>query len=313
MDIGQFKPHAITADTAGAMDSTHYRGRFAPSPTGPLHLGSLVAALGSWLFARRVGGEWLVRIEDLDPPREVPGASRQQLASLHALGLHPDGPVLYQSQRDHSYRAALQQLLDHGAAFACHCSRRDLETSQGRHPLECVSSDPLRPTAIRLRVSDAPISFIDGLQGFISQCLRSDVGDIVLRRADGYWAYQLAVVVDDAAQGITDIVRGADLLDSTPRQIWLQRCLGLPTPNYLHLPLVCDDTGQKLSKSREALAITDNAPLPALLAAWRFLGQAHDLPEHGLSPEAWLEMAVAAFEPERIVRNFRASAAADSD
>lgn len=289
------------------MDSTRYRGRFAPSPTGPLHLGSLVAALGSWLFARRAGGDWLVRIEDIDPPREVPGASQHQLDTLHAFGLHPDGPVLYQSRRDDHYRAALQRLIDAGHAFACHCSRRDLEATQGRHPGVCVNTDPLRPTAIRLRVPDAPITFTDALQGQLTQCLRSDVGDVVLRRADGYWAYQLAVVVDDGAQGITDIVRGADLLDSTPRQIWLQHCLGLPTPRYRHLPLVLDENGQKLSKSRESQAITADAPLPGLLAAWRCLGQTIDLPGRGMAPDDWLDRALAAFEPERIPRNFKPS------
>lgn len=287
------------------MNTSPYRGRFAPSPTGPLHLGSLVAALGSWLCARQAGGQWLVRIEDIDPPRAVAGASQQQLATLHAFGLHPDGPVLYQSQRDAAYQIALEQLIRSGHAFPCPCSRRDLEATAGLHTGPCVPARLERPVAIRLRAPEAPVSFIDRLQGFVAQSLRTDVGDVVLRRADGYWAYQLAVVVDDAEQGITDIVRGADLLDSTPRQIWLQRCLGLPTPNYLHLPVVCDAQGRKLSKSLAALPVTDSAPLPALCAAWRHLDQTELLPSSGLQPEAWLEQAIAVFDVKRLLRKIR--------
>lgn len=273
-----------------------YRGRFAPSPTGPLHLGSLLAALGSWLFARHAGGRWLIRIDDIDPPREVPGAAAQQLATLAAFGLHSDEPVLYQSQRGELYAQALQQLLEDGHAFACRCSRSDLEASAGRHLGACVNHDPLRPTAIRLAVPEASLCFFDAIQGPFQQNLRVDVGDVVLRRADGFWAYQLAAVVDDADCAISHVVRGSDLLDSTPRQIWLQSCLRIDTPSYAHLPLVTDSLGRKLSKSLSALPINDTQPLPALCAAWSLLGQTADLPNYGLRPEVWLEHALSAFD-----------------
>lgn len=197
------------------MSSLPYRGRFAPSPTGPLHFGSLLAALGSWLLARHAGGEWHVRIEDIDPPRAEPGASQRQLDTLAAFGLHADGPVLYQSDRDAHYEAALSRLLHTGAAFECSCSRAELAAMGGIHHV-CVAPLGIR-RAVRLRVPpNTQASFQDALQGRITQDVYAEVGDVVLRRADGYWAYQLAVVVDDAAQGITDVVRGADLLDSTP-------------------------------------------------------------------------------------------------
>lgn len=250
-----------------------YRGRFAPSPTGRLHFGSLVAALGSWLLARHHRGEWLIRMEDLDPPREVPGAAQAQLATLAAFGMTSDLPVVWQSRRHDRYAEALGQLLADGAAFECRCSRTDLAAVGGIHRI-CFAHDPARPPAIRMRVADeSRVAFADGLQGFVEQTVDRAVGDVVLRRADGFWAYQLAVVVDDADQGITDVVRGADLLDSTPRQILLQRALGLPTPRYLHLPLIVDADGQKLSKSMAALPIDNDTPLPALRAAWTALGQ----------------------------------------
>ncbi|HSX64808.1 MAG TPA: tRNA glutamyl-Q(34) synthetase GluQRS, partial [Pseudoxanthomonas sp.] len=259
--------------TAPPSDRSVYRGRFAPSPTGPLHFGSLLAALGSWLLARHAGGQWLLRMEDLDPPREVAGAARHQLDTLAAFGLHADGPVLWQSQRSPAYRQALDQLIGDGHAFFCHCSRSDLATTGGIHHA-CVAGSQRPDPAVRLRVPHvATVDFEDGLQGHYRQDVFAEVGDFVLKRADGYWAYQLAVVVDDAAQGITDVVRGADLLDSTPRQILLQRALGLPTPRYLHLPVVMGENGQKLSKSLAALPVDAADPLPALRAAWRLLGQ----------------------------------------
>ncbi len=277
-----------------------YRGRFAPSPTGPLHFGSLVAALGSWLLARHYDGEWLIRVEDLDPPREVAGAAQAQLATLAAFGMTSDGPILWQSQRDDAYRQALDHLLTRDAAFACRCSRSDLASVDGIHR-QCVASDSRRPPAIRLRVPDtARVAFDDGLQGRITQDVATAVGDFVLRRADGYWAYQLAVVVDDHAQGITDVVRGADLLDSTPRQILLQQALGVPTPRYLHLPLILDAHGQKLSKSMSALPIDDASPLPALLAAWQALGQGPETVTGMPSVSAWMRTASANFAPERL-------------
>ena len=277
------------------------RGRFAPSPTGPLHFGSLVAALGSWLMARRAGGDWLVRIEDLDPPREVPGAAERQLQALHRFGMAPDGPVLRQSERGGIYAQALRRLLESGDAFECRCSRSDLEAVGGIHR-HCVDHDNRRPAAIRLRLPDGVLGFDDALQGHFAQDLGREVGDVVLRRADGYWAYQLAVVVDDADQGITQIVRGADLLDSTPRQIHLQRRLGLPTPAYLHLPLVLDAAGQKLGKSLRSLPVDEAEPWPALAAAWNFLGQARGaLEPRGLPADA-LARALEHFDPTRIPR-----------
>ena len=248
--------------TPPALPLAGYRGRFAPSPTGPLHFGSLLAAFGSWLLARRAGGEWLVRIEDPDPPREIPGAAMEQLRTLAAFGLQADGPVLRQSGRGDVYQAALDRLLASGAAFACHCSRSDLADDGGIHR-QCVAGVVRTTPAFRLRVPPATmVSFDDGIQGRVGQDVSEEVGDFVLKRADGYWAYQLAVVVDDAAQGITDVVRGADLLDSTPRQILLQRALGLATPRYAHLPLVVDAQGHKVSKSLAALPVEKVEPTP---------------------------------------------------
>jgi glutamyl-Q tRNA(Asp) synthetase len=275
------------------------RGRFAPSPTGPLHLGSLTAALGSWLMARHAGGEWVVRVEDLDPPREVAGAAQRQLATLAAFGLASDVPVLWQSTRGEAYRAALDQLVAQGDAFPCRCSRADLAATGGIHRA-CVATPSGRTRAWRLRVPDADVGFVDRVRGPFAQRLATEVGDVVLRRADGPWAYQLAVVVDDAAQGITEVVRGADLLDSTPRQIHLQRRIGLPTPAYAHLPLLLDAGGAKLGKSLGAAAVDDADPLPALRAAYALLGQpATALPAHGPVAAA-LESARRNFDPARI-------------
>lgn len=279
-----------------------YRGRFAPSPTGPLHFGSLVAALGSWLLARHAGGEWLVRIEDIDPPREVAGATQSQLATLAAFGLESDAAVWKQSLRGDAYDDALRRLLASGAAFECHCSRRDLATDGGVHR-RCVAGRHREDPAIRLRVgAPAVLAFDDAIQGRIEQDVATGVGDFVLRRADGFWAYQLAVVVDDAAQRITDIARGADLMDSTPRQILLQRALGLPMPRYAHLPLIVDTLGHKLSKSLAALPIDGGDPLPALRAAWQALGQDAGVIARSPSVAKLLAAATAAFEPARIPR-----------
>jgi glutamyl-Q tRNA(Asp) synthetase len=281
--------------------SPGYVGRFAPSPTGPLHAGSLLAALGSWLHARKHSGCWRVRVEDLDPPREPPGAAEAQLASLARLGLHPDGPVLWQSRRHAAYAEALAQLLAEGHAFRCGCSRADLAATGGIHR-RCVAPLPADASAgsVRLRVDDRVIGFHDAVHGRIVQHLGRTVGDVVLRRADGFWAYQLACVVDDAFQGVTDVVRGADLLDSTPRQIALQQALGLPTPRYLHLPLRRDAAGRKLSKSEGAAAIDGQPPLELLRAAWVALGQDPGHWPGGASPEAALAAAVPAFDPARI-------------
>lgn len=279
---------------------TPYRGRFAPSPTGPLHPGSLMAALGSWLLARHAGGQWGVRVEDVDPPRTVPGAIDQQLACLTALGLASDGPIVRQSQRDALYQRALERLLDEGTAFACHCSRSELADQHGIHH-HCVARGLRAQPAIRLRVPPGTrIAFHDGLRGPVEQDVHADVGDFVLRRADGYWAYQLAVVVDDGQQGITDVVRGADLLDSTPRQILLQRALGLPTPAYLHLPLLLDAHGRKLSKSDAARPLDPAEPLPALRQAWAALGQDPAVVRDATGVTPLLADARAGFDPARL-------------
>jgi len=247
-----------------------YRGRFAPTPSGPLHLGSLLAACASWADARAAGGAWIVRIEDLDPPREQPGADQLITSLLDAVGLQSDQPVLRQSTRSAAYEAALQQLLRADLAFECHCSRSDLSAVGGVHRGACVVSSQRGPAAVRLRVPDLSVGFVDRLQGHYQQALLQDVGDFVLRRADGLYAYQLAVVVDDAWQQISDVVRGSDLLDSTPRQIYLQRCLGFATPRYAHVPVLIGADGQKLSKQNLAPAVTPAEFLERLpqLLAW---------------------------------------------
>ena len=256
-----------------------YIGRFAPSPTGPLHAGSLVAAFGSWLDARVHAGQWLVRIEDLDPPRCPPGADQFMLQQLARCGLLPDAPPLWQSQRGERYAVALAELSQAGWAFGCGCSRKEVAAlGQGLgqrlvYPGTCrdgLHGRPLR--AWRLRSAGPRIHWQDRRLGPQSQQLDSAVGDFVLKRADGLWAYQLAVVVDDAAQGVTDIVRGADLADNTPRQIHLQQLLSLPLPRYLHLPLVLGSDGEKLSKQNGALAVDLSDPAAALRAAAQPLG-----------------------------------------
>lgn len=282
------------------MSSIPYCGRFAPSPTGPLHLGSLLAAFGSWLLARHAGGQWLVRVEDIDPPREAPGAVESQLATLTAFGLSSDAPVQYQSRRNGLYQAAVGQLLDYGKAFACHCSRADLASQGGIHR-HCVASQQRPQPAIRLRVADGThVSFVDALQGLQEQDVDREAGDVVLLRADGYWAYQLAVVVDDAEQGITHVVRGADLIDSTARQILLQQALALPTPHYLHLPLLLDSTGRKLSKSQAAVPVDSTQPIPVLRWLWAALGQQPAALDAATSVAEALQHAAAAFDPARL-------------
>ena len=294
-----------------------YRGRFAPSPTGPLHQGSLLTAVGSYLEAKSRGGEWLLRIEDLDPPREPPGAADDILRTLDAFGFEWDGPVAYQSRRHHLYQQALEQLIAEGYAFACGCTRKTIAAAARIgldgpvYPGTCRVGLPYVQTgqtainwpdqqntatvyqqktasarAWRLRVPCQSVGFTDPLQGACQQNLAEAIGDFVLKRADGYWAYQLAVVVDDAEQGITDIVRGADLLVSTPRQIWLQQCLRQSTPRYVHLPLLVNGAGEKLSKQTLAPAIdADHAPL-LLRQALQRLGHEPD-PACGTLAELW--------------------------
>lgn len=260
-----------------------YCGRFAPSPTGPLHFGSLIAALASCLDARAHGGRWLVRIEDVDTPRNVPGAAEDILRTLEACGFVWDGPVLRQSSRLDAYEAALDSLRGAGRVYPCACSRSEIAARTGRravdggllYPGTCRAGlAPGRlPRAWRLRVDEGLIAFSDRLQGEVKQDLAAEVGDFVLARADGLHAYQLAVVVDDHFQGVTDVVRGADLLASTPRQIALQRCLGYPVPRYAHLPLATNPAGEKWSKQTRAPALASVRPAGELVRALRFLGQ----------------------------------------
>ena len=274
-----------------------YAGRFAPSPTGPLHFGSLVAALASWLDARAAGGSWLVRIEDLDSPREHPGAAGQILRALESLGLEWDVPVVYQSKRRPLYRDALEKLA--GKTYACGCSRKEVAdsalgmNSAGVYPGTCRNGLPAgkTPRALRMRTTPEPIRFADRVQGDIEQSVERDVGDFIVCRTDGQFAYQLAVVVDDAEQGITDVVRGADLLDSTARQIYLQRVLGYSTPRYLHVPVAANAAGEKLSKQTGAPPIELTNAKDQLRRALAFLGQ----------PEAPnLREAVRNWDPGRI-------------
>ena len=293
------------------VSSQGYRGRFAPSPTGPLHFGSLVSALASWLDARANGGAWLVRVEDIDGPRTVPGAAEDILATLAAFGFHADEPPQWQSRRTGLYRAALDRLIASGHVYPCGCTRKEIADSQLRghqrnttllYPGTCRDGLHGKPArAWRLRVPDddpagaqgnpALIRFDDRWQGPQQQNLAAEVGDFVLLRADRQWAYQLAVVVDDAEQQITHVVRGADLLDSTARQIWLQQCLGVTTPAYLHVPVVMNAEGEKLSKQTGAQALDASRPLEALMDAARHLGLAlHD----------WAPSTLGAFQADAI-------------
>ena len=285
-----------------------YRGRFAPSPTGPLHFGSLIAAVGSYLDARHHGGEWLLRIEDLDPPREVPGAADAILRTLEGFGMQWDGPVVYQSRRGAIYAGALEELGRMGLLFGCACTRKEIADSAIRseaglvYPGTCRDGLPpgRRARALRVRTEQRRVELVDRLQGKLQQQLDLEVGDFIIRRADGLVAYQLAVVVDDAEQQITHVVRGADLLDSTPRQLYLQQLLELPTPSYMHLPVAVDATTEKLSKqtfARDVIADRDNA---VLLDVLRFLNQR--LPESPLdaSREELWRWAIAHWDPGRV-------------
>jgi glutamyl-Q tRNA(Asp) synthetase len=284
-----------------------YRGRFAPSPTGPLHFGSLIAALASFLDARAAGGEWIVRIEDVDESRTVPGAGDAILRQLEAFGFEWDGAVAWQSHRTHLYEAALTRLRAQGLIYRCRCSRREIADSalhgvEGAiYPGTCraLGVDPSTPGADRLLVAGATLSFDDRVQGRIAQDVTREIGDFVLKRRDALHAYQLAVVVDDADQGITDVVRGADLLHSTPRQVLLQRLLGFPTPRYLHFPVATHEGGEKLSKQTLAAAADDREAVALLGAGLRFLGQ--EAPD-AAAPREILRQAVARWSPDAVPR-----------
>jgi len=253
---------------------TAYIGRFAPTPSGHLHFGSLVAALASYLDARAVDGRWLLRMEDLDPPREEPGAQAAILKALESYGFEWDGEMVRQSDRHEAYQQVIDRLFSQGLAYACTCSRKQLEPYQGIYPGLCRNAGhDAADAAIRLRVPELEYHFVDRVQGEFRQHLGREAGDFVIRRRDGLYAYQLAVVLDDAWQGVTDIVRGADLLDSTPRQLYLQELLGLPQPRYLHVPLITQPDGHKLGKSYRSPPLTADQAPPLLLRALRALGQ----------------------------------------
>ncbi|HHL3632690.1 tRNA glutamyl-Q(34) synthetase GluQRS [Neisseria polysaccharea] len=289
-----------------------YTGRFAPSPTGLLHIGSLLTAVASYADARSNGGKWLVRMEDLDPPRAMPGAASHILHTLEAFGFEWDGEVAYQSRRYALYEETLCRLQTAGLVYPCHCSRKDWQAGarrgadgfvyngRCRHPGQRPALQGKQP-AWRIRVPDRVIGFSDGIVGGYAQNLARDIGDFVLLRADGYWAYQLAVVADDAEQGVTHIVRGQDLLVSTPRQIYLQQCLGVPTPQYAHLPLLTNAQGQKWSKQTLAPALDLNRREQLLRQVFRYL----NLPEAPETdrPAELLDWAVIHWDMDKVPKH----------
>ncbi|MBH3429891.1 tRNA glutamyl-Q(34) synthetase GluQRS [Pseudomonas alkylphenolica] len=285
------------------MNHTSYVGRFAPTPSGFLHFGSLVAALASWLDARAVGGQWLLRMEDIDPPREAPGAQAAILHTLESYGLEWDGEVTYQSQRHDAYAEVVQRLFSMGLAYACTCSRKQLEGYNGIYPGLCRNAGHAQhDAAIRVRVPELIYRFEDRVQGSFEQHLGREVGDFVIRRRDGLYAYQLAVVLDDAWQGVTDIVRGADLLDNTPRQLYLQELLGLSQPRYLHVPLITQPDGHKLGKSYRSAPLPPEQATPLILRALRALGQPTEASMMQGTPTEVLAQAASHWNPDAIPR-----------
>lgn len=290
-----------------------YVGRFAPSPTGPLHFGSLLTAVASYLQAKANGGKWLLRVEDIDPPREQPGADKIIIDALEAYGFEWDGPVTYQSRFTQRHEALLQRLLDDGHAYPCSCSRRDLADARrgplgAIYPGTCRNGSSMPNVAIRVRTDNEPIRFVDALQGEQKQRLESESGDFVIKRRDGLIAYQLAVVADDYDQGITEVVRGIDLLDVTPRHIHLQRLLGFSSPDYLHIPIAENSDGKKLSKLTGATEIDQIDVRPPLVYALDALGQrpAKDLAESNLD-SIW-DWATENWQPG-VLRNQKSIAA----
>ncbi len=293
-----------------------YRGRFAPSPTGSLHFGSLAAAVGSYLDAKHNNGIWLVRIEDLDTPRTVKGAADDILRALETCGLHWDEAIIYQSRRSAAYQSAFEQLRTDSLLYPCACSRKEIADSvlhgiEGPvYPGTCRKGVAAKREgrAWRVRTDGQAISFDDALQGRITQHLENEIGDFVLLRADGLFAYQLAVVVDDAAQGITHVVRGADLLHSTPRQIYLQRLLGFATPAYTHLPIAVNSRGEKLSKQTRAAPVDVGNPAATLLRAITFLRQEPPAELSGYDLNSVLDWAIAHWDKESLNRVMQISA-----
>ncbi|HCP56344.1 MAG: tRNA glutamyl-Q(34) synthetase GluQRS [Pseudomonadaceae bacterium] len=285
------------------MNTGAYVGRFAPTPSGNLHFGSLVAALASYLDARSAGGRWLLRMEDIDPPREVPGAQDAILHTLESYGFEWDGQLVRQSDRHAHYAACVEQLFSQGLAYACTCSRKQLEGYNGIYPGFCRNAGHTRiDAAIRLRVPQLTYAFTDRVQGEFSQHLGNEVGDFVIQRRDALYAYQLAVVLDDAWQGITDIVRGADLLDSTPRQLYLQELLGFSQPRYLHVPLIVQPDGNKLGKSYRSPPLQAEQASAFLAKALRTLGQEMPRELNNAPPKELLNWATAHWDADKIQR-----------
>ncbi|KRW62485.1 tRNA glutamyl-Q(34) synthetase GluQRS [Pseudomonas sp. TTU2014-080ASC] len=285
------------------MNRPAYIGRFAPTPSGYLHFGSLVAALASYLDARAANGKWLLRMEDIDPPREMPGAQAAILQTLETYGFEWDGEVVRQSERHDAYQALIDKLLSQGLAYACTCSRKQLEGTNGIYPGTCRNAGHgFDNAAIRIRVPELIYQFTDRVQGEFRQHLGRESGDFIIRRRDGLYAYQLAVVLDDAWQGVTDIVRGADLLDSTPRHLYLQELLGLPQPRYLHVPLLTQPDGHKLGKSYRSPPLPSDQATPLLIRALRALGQkVPDGAAYG-QPAELLKWAIERWDAGRIPR-----------
>ena len=294
------RPRSSDNKQASLLNPVAAVGRFAPSPTGDLHFGSLVTAVGSYLEVKSAGGIWLLRIEDIDPPREVEGSADRIIDDLNRLGLVPDGPVLYQSSRLNAYQDAADQLLENGLAYPCACSRKDLPES-GKYPGTCRNGIPTgkAPRSIRLSVDNGPCLFNDKLQGLVSESPAETRGDFIIKRADGLFAYQLAVVVDDHFQGVTQVVRGADLLDSSCRQIYLQKALGFVSPDYMHLPVVVSEDGKKLSKRTRTDPVKHQQPVAAVSQALHFLGQN---PPQGLSLNALWNWALEHWNSDAIPR-----------